>query len=315
MSQNPSITTTATQSWRHALTHLRLAFALVLTPLFALGVYSALPGPIDWLRVAVAYVIIHVLVNGGLNAYNSYYDKDEGPIGALEAPPPVDDNVFYIGVIFKVLAVLCGLWVGVEFALLVLMAVLASVAYSHPRWRWKERPALALLVIFIGQGMAGVLWGWVPVVEGRTIGGLFDIGGLLDTVAGLAIIGGAFWTISFYPLTGVYQIPEDARRGVKTLAVVLGVERCFLFAALVGIPSVACIGALLLLRGNFIALAVGSIYLVRTAYIIWNWKQNFAEMSTRENQRTLMQIAYANGVFFTLFFGILIAFNQLSNQL
>jgi hypothetical protein len=42
------------------------------------------------------FLVLHICMYGGANSLNSYYDKDEGPIGGLERPPPVDDSTFYL---------------------------------------------------------------------------------------------------------------------------------------------------------------------------------------------------------------------------
>src|SRR5262245_27786311 len=40
-------------------------------------------------RFAIQFANVHLLLNGGVTAYNSYWDKDEGPIGGLAHPPPM----------------------------------------------------------------------------------------------------------------------------------------------------------------------------------------------------------------------------------
>src|SRR5919198_169880 len=104
MSQRAAALLRPTQSLRRAVIHLRLAFSLVLTPLFLWGIYLALPRQIPWVHVLLAYLIVHIPLYGGMNAFNSYYDRDEGPIGALLDPPPVNDLVFYVALLCKALA-------------------------------------------------------------------------------------------------------------------------------------------------------------------------------------------------------------------
>src|SRR5919201_382437 len=96
-------------SLRRAVIHLRLAFSLVLTPLFVWGIYLALPRQISWAHVLLAYAIVHIPLYGGMNAFNSYYDRDDGPIGALLDPPPVDHLVLYVSLLCKALALVGSL--------------------------------------------------------------------------------------------------------------------------------------------------------------------------------------------------------------
>src|SRR5919198_5182183 len=118
------------ESLQRAVIHLRLAFSLVLTPLFVWGIYLALPRSNSWAHVLLAYLIVHIPLYGGMNAFNSYYDRDEGPIGALLDPPPVNDLVFYVALLCKALALIGGLLLDLRFGLLVGMGIILSVLYS-----------------------------------------------------------------------------------------------------------------------------------------------------------------------------------------
>src|SRR5581483_11202365 len=183
------------------------------------GIYLARPNPVPWAHIVLAYLIIHILLYGGMNAFNSYYDRDEGPIGALLDPPPVNRMVLAVALICKAAALAFGLLLDPRFGLLVAAGIGLSVLYSHPRWRWKERPLPAAICIFVGQGILGVLWGWVAATwTSGQAGTLTTIwpAGMLGTIGVLSV---ACWTLGFYPLTGVYQIVADSQRGIRTLAV------------------------------------------------------------------------------------------------
>jgi 1,4-dihydroxy-2-naphthoate octaprenyltransferase len=283
-------------SAQRALIHLRLAFSLVLSPLFIWGVYLARPGPIDWGHVGLAYLIIHTLLYGGMNAFNSYYDRDEGPIGALLEPPPVDRTVLVVALVAKAAALLAGLALDLRFGLLVGLGIIFSVAYSHPRWRWKERPALAALFVFVGQGVLGVLWGFTAATAGQAA--LWPAGGLPS----LALLSVSCWTLGFYPLTGVYQIDADGQRGIRTLAVALGREGCFRFAAAVASAGGLGVWLVLLAHGEYLAMAISALYMLGAAGYTWRWYRRCAALTPRENQRTLMRLSYCNGLVFSLLF-------------
>src|SRR4051812_40810448 len=73
--------------WQTLLIHLRLHFQLLLAPIFLWGYLLAGGG---WgMALAVSFVAFHVFNYGGGTAFNSYYDRDEGRVGGLEPPPPV----------------------------------------------------------------------------------------------------------------------------------------------------------------------------------------------------------------------------------
>jgi 4-hydroxybenzoate polyprenyltransferase len=290
------------ESLRRAVIHLRLAFSLVLTPLFLWGIYLALPRQIPWPQVLLAYLIVHIPLYGGMNSFNSYYDRDEGPIGALLDPPPVNYMVLYVALLCKGLALIGGLLLDLRFGLLVGAGIVFSVLYSHPLVRLKERPLLAAISIFFGQGVLGVLWGWAAAtasVDGAIApAAIWPPGGLNL----LAVLSAAGWTLGFYPLTGVYQIENDSRNNIHTLAVALGVGGTFLFAAIVASLSGLGIWIVLLERGAYLAMALSGVYLIGATIYTWRWYRRFSELTTRENQRTLMRLSYANGTVFSLLF-------------
>src|SRR5437763_14541225 len=86
--------------------------------------------------------------------------------------------------------------------------------YSHLRWRLKSRPYLSAALIFSVQGLGGFLAGWLaggrmalPLAEGRFW---------------LLALMGACTIVALYPVTQGCPIYEDAARGGRTLAMVLG---------------------------------------------------------------------------------------------
>lgn len=286
-------------AWWNAWVHLRLRFSLVLTPLFLWGAWLAQVGWVSWAGLALGYGVVHVLLYGGMNAFNSYFDGDEGPIGALADPPPVDRRVLGVGLGGQGAALALSLWLGPLFAGLTVLAVLLSVLYSHPRWRWKERPVLAAGTIFVGQGVLGVLWGWAAALgPGAALPA--------TALAWLGVGGAALWTLGFYPLTGAYQVADDARRGRRTLAVALGVDGCFRWLALVGGLGGLLVAATLFAAGALWAVAAAGLYLATFAVAVWRWRADFAGLDVRANQRRLMRLGYANGAFFSLLFGTLL---------
>jgi hypothetical protein len=86
------------------------------------------------------------------------------------------------------------------------------------------------------------------------------------------------------------------------LAVALGVERCFAFAAIVAALGGLGVWAVLLARGAYPAMVVSALYSAWAARAVWRWHGSFAGATVRENQRVLMRVSYANGALFTLLF-------------
>jgi 4-hydroxybenzoate polyprenyltransferase len=281
---------------RAALLHLRLPFSLVLMPLYLWGLYLAVP-IITPVRAAVGFLAVHLLLYGGMNGFNSYYDQDEGPIGGLAEPPPINRLVLALSLLCKGTSLLLGWWVGPAFGALIMGAILLSVLYSHHLFRWKERPLLALLTIFLGQGVFGVLWGWTA--GGRSLG-------VLGPLHGIGILGAALVTSGLYPLTGTYQIELDRRRGIQTLAVWLGLDGSFRAGAILSALGGLGLGLVLAMQGRWLPLGVSAGWAAAATLAAMQWRGRFAGQSPKENQGELMRLAYRNGLFFSLLFGLLL---------
>lgn len=72
---------------RTLLIHLRLHFQFLLAPIFLWG--YVLAGGSLTLQGLATFAAFHVFGYAGGTAFNTYYDRDEGPIGGLVTPPPV----------------------------------------------------------------------------------------------------------------------------------------------------------------------------------------------------------------------------------
>lgn len=220
--------------WAHPwVRHLRLGFNVLLAPIFLWGVLLA-GGTLDRPEVWAGFVAFHVFLYGGANAFNSFYDRDEGPIGGMLRPPAVDPGLLPFSLAFQFAGAPFALWAGWD--VLVVWLVLAAVfaAYSHPAVRWKAHPAAALAAIAFGQGGIGFLGGWFSAADGwASLGRPVAWWGAATTV--LLLTG-------LYIVTQSYQVAEDRRRGDQTLPVLLGARRALRIAV-----------ALLLVGGALIA--------------------------------------------------------------
>lgn len=204
----------------HIIRHLRIPFSFFLLPvyIFALGVSPNIGAD----RIILTFVILHFFIYPASNAYNSYFDKDEGSIGLIKTPPPVTIGLYYTSLIFDFIGIALAWLISMEFALLVFIYGLASKAYSHPGVRLKKYPWLGWLVAGFFQGVftfymayVGINdFGWEIALKWKVI-----LPGLLTS----AFLWGS------YPMTQIYQHKEDSKRGDNTLSIVLGIKGTFLF--------------------------------------------------------------------------------------
>ena len=209
-------------AYKKALPLLRIPFSIYLMPVFWFGL-SALRGPWSGWRAAGVFAVLHLLAYPASNGYNSYYDRDEGSIGGLKAPPKVTPELLHLVWLFDALAVGGAALLSLPFAGLVVVYLLISKAYSYEGIRLKKYPLLSTAVVVVFQGAFTFLM--VQVGAGAHLGQLAEKTNLL-----LALVSTLFLCGS-YPLTQVYQHEEDARRGDRTLSLRLGIRGTFGFAA------------------------------------------------------------------------------------
>ena len=180
--------------------------------LLAVGIVGAVRG-VKLGEACFGLVVWVVFLNGGTLAINSAFDRDEGDIGYLKAPPPPPRFLLSFALILLIGGQLLAFLLPVGFQVAYAICFFLSLIYSVPPLRLK---AVA------GPDWLINMWGF----------------GTLTPYAGYAATGmavqPAHWLVllafcplfaSLYPLTQLYQFEEDSRRGDRTLALILGMRR------------------------------------------------------------------------------------------
>jgi 1,4-dihydroxy-2-naphthoate octaprenyltransferase len=203
---------------------LRLPFSFFLMPVY----WFALSQVVDrsWDRALLIFIILHVLVYPASNGYNSYMDRDEGPIGGLAHPLQPTRQLFWVTLIMDGLAVALGFVIGLWFVVGLTVYILASRAYSYRGIRLKKRPFIGWLTVISCQGALV----FFMVYQGSHPAAAGDVSLQAPVAAMVAcslLLGG------FYPLTQIYQHDADRRDGVRTLSMVLGYRGSFIFTGFV----------------------------------------------------------------------------------
>lgn len=210
---------------RSAWLHLRIPFSFFLMPvyIFALGISPNFTGS----RLLWSFLIIHLFLYPASNGFNSYFDKDERSIGGLKNPPPVNKDLYYLSLLFDGIAVILGfLKISLLFAIMLLIYGLVSKAYSHPFIRLKKFPIGGWLTVGIFQGFFTFLMCYVGI-NGFYIENLMNARVLIPAALSSIILLGT------YPMTQIYQHEEDAKRGDRTISLVLGIRGTFLFVLII----------------------------------------------------------------------------------
>lgn len=210
---------------RSAWLHLRIPFSYFLLPvfLFSLSYTSVL----ETSRLFWVFFLIHFFLYPASNGYNSYFDKDEKSIGGLKNPPPVTKGLYYLALLFDVVAVVLGyVTVGFPFAFMMFLYGVVSKAYSHPFIRLKKYAIGSWLITGLFQGLFTFLMCYI----GLNGGSFTSIGNTSVIVPGVLT---TVMLLANYPMTQVYQHEEDAKRGDRTMSLMLGVLGTFYFVGIV----------------------------------------------------------------------------------
>jgi lycopene elongase/hydratase (dihydrobisanhydrobacterioruberin-forming) len=197
--------------WPIVTAHTLLGYAL------AVGLSGAARG--ERLGPVLLGVILWVIcLNGGTLALNSAYDRDEGDVAYLRRPPPPPVHLAGFGFGLMVLGLAASFALPAEYRAAYAVCLVLSVLYSVPPFRLKAVPGADWIINMWGFGTLTPYAGWAAT------------GISLDLTRGLVLLGFCPLFAALYPLTQIYQIEEDSRRGDRTLAVTLGPRRSLLAA-------------------------------------------------------------------------------------
>ncbi len=178
----------------------------------AVGLAGAAAGQaID--RALIGLVLWVVCLNGGTLAVNSAFDRDEGDVAYLRRPPVPPRHLAAFSIGLMAIGQVLALALGAAFATAYALCFVMSLAYSVPPLRLKAVAGADWVINMWGFGTLTPYAGWAAT------------GVPLDLARGLALLAFCPLFASLYPLTQIYQLEEDTRRGDRTLACVLGVRR------------------------------------------------------------------------------------------
>lgn len=213
-------------------------------------------------------------LNAGTLALNSAFDRDEGDIGYLDAPPPIPKRLALVSVVLMAVGQLLALRLGAGFAIAYAICFAMSIAYSVPPMRLKAVAGADWAINIIGVGVLTPFAGWSAS------------GFALRPETRWIMIGFGCLFGSLYPLTQIYQFDEDASRGDRTLARILGVRASLVISAGAAALAFAAFSRGLLLAGptdlSRNALVVAAAV---WAVVLGDWIVRQGRMTSAEHQR------------------------------
>src|SRR5207245_5313889 len=179
--------------------------------LLAVGLKGAGSG--EQLPAALAALAIWVIcLNGGTLAINSVFDKDEGDIGYLIAPPPIPKHLLAFSAALLAGGQVLAFTLPAPFRMAYAICCAMSILYSVPPFRFKAVAGVDWLINMWGFGTFTPFATWAATGRPLDLGHALILLGFCPLFAGL------------YPLTQLYQMEEDRRRGDRTLALILGMR-------------------------------------------------------------------------------------------
>ncbi|HUL03094.1 MAG TPA: UbiA family prenyltransferase [Gemmatimonadales bacterium] len=232
----------------------------------------------EQLGAALLALALWVLcLNGGTLALNSVFDRDEGDIGYLRAPPALPRHLLGFSVTLLLGGQIVAFALPPGFRLAYAICLVMSLLYSVPPFRFKAVAGADWVINMWGFGTLTPYAGWAAT--GRPL----DLGHTLVLFAFCPLFAG------LYPLTQLYQFDEDRRRGDHTLALRLGMRASLIVA-------LACTGLAFGAFG-FAARAVGAgawtsvlaVALAAWTAVLLPWYKDHRSWSSAMHQRGMYQ--------------------------
>ena len=180
--------------------------------LLAVGLSGAAAG--ERLGPALLGLALWVIcLNGGTLAVNSAFDHDEGDVAYLRRPPVPPRHLAAFSVALMAVGQVLALILGAPYAIAYAVCFALSLLYSVPPARLKAVAGADWMINMWGFGTLTPFAGWAAT------------GLPVDPARGLVLLAFCPLFAALYPLTQLYQLEEDTRRGDRTLACVLGIRR------------------------------------------------------------------------------------------
>ncbi len=241
---------------------------------FALAVAAEPTAWSRWPEALLGIALFVVCLNGGTLAINSAFDRDEGDIGYLDAPPPPPPHLLAFGMGLMAFGQIAAFVVlSWPFAVVYAACFVMSVLYSVPPFRWKAVAGLDIAINALGFGSLTAFAGWALADISPPAWAITVLAGFVPLFAAL------------YPLTQLYQFDEDRRRGDRTFALVIGMRASLIFA-----NGTTVLAFALFLGGLWAGPAGGAAAILLIPLAVWlalllRWLSRYPTMSPAEHKR------------------------------
>lgn len=272
---------------------LRIPFSVFLSPIYFFALSET--SQVSWPKALLVFVILHLLIYPASNGYNSFMDRDTGPIGGLEKPPPPSKQLYHVTIILDLAGIALGFVVNPLFGILMPLYIGASKAYSYRGIRLKKYPVTGYLLVIFVQG-AFTFW-------------LVWFGSSLNpptVIPWKPMLACAFLIGGFYPLTQVYQHSQDRADGVTTISYLLGYRGTFIFCAIMYVIAWLIMAQFFVSTGEQQRLWVFTVLLVPVVLWFLLWLKKVWRDPLQANFRNTMKMTWVAAISTNLAFIILL---------
>jgi 1,4-dihydroxy-2-naphthoate octaprenyltransferase len=254
---------------------------------------------IHWVETLFAFIILHLLVFPSSNGYNSYQDRDETSIGGLKNPPKVTRNLFYVTLLFDIVAPVLALFISVYFALAILIFIIMSRVYSYRGIRLKKYPVIGFLTVFVFQG------GFVYLITSTavtffSVNSFFTVNNLICMAVASLFLGAA------YPLTQIYQHEADKNDGVISLSYLLGYNGTFIFSAILFVGATLLMAYYFEMRNQLFYMGLFLFLMSPVIFRLSVWFNHVRQDNTNANFENTMKMNIMTSVCMNLYFTVLV---------
>ena len=214
--------------------HIFFLRPLLLLPIWAplfLGYTAAGGSGLEF--IVVKLLALGFFLGGGIYGLNQIYDIEGDRINKKNLPLSLNlvskHAAWAITIFCDIAAIAAGIWTGFFPAIFTTIGVVLGVLYSHPKFRFKDHPWLALVLNAIGHGALVYVIGWSAI-------------NVLKWEILYRMLPYAVAYAGVYVATTIPDLAGDRLVGKNTLAVAKGEKKASIIAlALIGIASIGSI--------------------------------------------------------------------------
>lgn len=283
--------------------HLRFPFSVFLLPVFLFALSDTTVT--EWQPIFLIFITLHLIIYPSSNGYNSLMDNDEGySIGGLKSPPKVPKEMLLVTLVLDSIGLLLfyTYFQNIVALLLLFLYIIASRLYSNRTVRLKKYPIIGFLTVAIVQG--AVVYILVSFSLNNTL--VFNWALALKLGISFLLVGAG------YPLTQVYQHEQDAKDGVKTISMLLGIKNTFKFSnILFMLLGVLMAIYFIFVKNEIYQLLIFLACLLPVLLFFLKWKTKVFITETEANFENTMKMNIIGSVCVNIFFIIIIILNQI----